>query len=219
MPLTIHRAYKKLLAQHEGFGNIVLSTKEDLDASLAALRSVYATNRELDDNLTPLRAAIANDSEKLNQARGNITLLLNEWERISSALSAISTTLAGAKFPRRLSAITESTNAYENSSILFTTVPHGKLLAGIAHISGIKDDGSSAARYIRQFAIKNNGQVSLVGPVTTIGEDEASGTRVNILAHGGGNDGHMLLEVVSPAGERWAWSASIDINEVSLPPI
>ena len=87
------------------------------------------------------------------------------------------------------------------------SVPSGHIMHGLVHIIGTRSDGVNVATYSRQVAIKNlGGTTSLVGSVTTVGADLASGTSISITA----NDGNDALKIdcTGPtAGETWRWIA------------
>jgi hypothetical protein len=89
------------------------------------------------------------------------------------------------------------------------SVPSGHIMHGLVHIIGTKNDGLTVATYSRQVAIKNvsgTGTTSLVGSVTAVGADLASGTSISITA----NDTNDALKIdcTGPtAGETWRWIA------------
>ena len=94
------------------------------------------------------------------------------------------------------------------------TIPSGKYLTGTINIAGIKSDGATAARYIRQFSIKNvAATTSLVGTVDTVGTDIANSTTISITADDT-NDA-LKVEVTGIASETWRWVASVDVVEVA----
>jgi hypothetical protein len=94
------------------------------------------------------------------------------------------------------------------------TIPSGKYLTGTINIAGIKSDGATAARYIRQFSIKNvAATTSLVGTVDTVGTDIANSTTISITADDT-NDA-LKVEVTGIAAETWRWVASVDVVEVA----
>lgn len=94
------------------------------------------------------------------------------------------------------------------------TIPSGKYLTGTINIAGIKSDGATAARYIRQFSIKNvAATTSLVGTVNTIGTDEAASTSISITADD--TNDSLKVEVTGIAAETWRWVAAVDVVEVA----
>jgi hypothetical protein len=94
------------------------------------------------------------------------------------------------------------------------TIPSGKYLTGTINIAGIKSDGATAARYIRQFSIKNvAATTSLVGTVDTVGTDIANSTTISITADDT-NDA-LKVEVTGIASETWRWVAAVDVVEVA----
>jgi len=94
------------------------------------------------------------------------------------------------------------------------TIPAGKGLYGIVKIIGIKSDGSVAATYTRQVAIKNvSGTTALIGTVNTIGTDETGSTSLSITA----DDTNDALNI-SPTGitsEVWRWVATFEGVEIA----
>jgi hypothetical protein len=101
-----------------------------------------------------------------------------------------------------------------NGSTTRLTIPSGKYLTGTINIAGIKSDGATAARYIRQFSIKNvAATTSLVGTVDTVGTDIANSTTISITADDT-NDA-LKVEVTGIASETWRWVASVDVVEVA----
>jgi hypothetical protein len=94
------------------------------------------------------------------------------------------------------------------------TIPSGKYLTGTINIAGIKSDGATAARYIRQFSIKNvAATTSLVGTVDTVGTDIANSTTISITADDT-NDA-LKVEVTGITSETWRWVAAVDVVEVA----
>jgi hypothetical protein len=94
------------------------------------------------------------------------------------------------------------------------TIPTNKYLTGTINIAGIKSDGSTAARYIRQFSIKNVAlTTSLVGTVDTVGTDIASSTSISITADD--TNEALKVEVTGIASETWRWVAAVDVVEVT----
>jgi hypothetical protein len=94
------------------------------------------------------------------------------------------------------------------------TIPSGKYLTGTINIAGIKSDGATAARYIRQFSIKNvAATTSLVGNVDTIGVDQAASTSISITADD--TNDSLKVEVTGIASETWRWVAAVDVVEVA----
>lgn len=94
------------------------------------------------------------------------------------------------------------------------SIPSGKAMHATIHIIGIKSDGTVAATYIRQAAIKNvAGTTSLVGDVITIGNDTASGTSISITANDT-NDA-LKIDVTGITSETWRWVATIEGVEVA----
>lgn len=94
------------------------------------------------------------------------------------------------------------------------TIPAGKALYGTVKIIGMKSDGSVAATYTRQVAIKNAaGTTSLIGTVNTLGTDETGSTSISITA----DDTNDALNI-SPTGitsETWRWVAVFDGVEIA----
>jgi hypothetical protein len=109
---------------------------------------------------------------------------------------------------------TTSTELFLNGSSIRLTIPSGKYLTGTINIAGIKSDGATAARYIRQFSIKNvAATTSLVGTVDTVGTDIANSTTISITADDT-NDA-LKVEVTGIASETWRWVAAVDVVEVA----
>lgn len=94
------------------------------------------------------------------------------------------------------------------------TIISGKVLSGIVQILGMKSDGTVAATYLRQVAIKNvAGTTSLIGTVNTLGTDETGATSLSITA----NDTNDAINI-SPTGiaaQTWRWIATFDGIEVA----
>lgn len=101
----------------------------------------------------------------------------------------------------------------DGSSIRFT-ITSGKGLHGTLRIIGMKSDGSAAAVYLRQVAIKNvAGTTALIGSVITLGTDTDAGTTISITA----DDTNDALNI-SPTGitsETWRWVGVFDGVEVT----
>lgn len=101
----------------------------------------------------------------------------------------------------------------DGSSTRFT-IPSGKLVTFFIQLHGIKSDGSAAAVYFRQYAIKNvAGTTSEVFAPVTLGTDTAAGTTVSITA----NDTNDALNI-SPTGitsEIWRWTAYVRAVETA----
>ena len=94
------------------------------------------------------------------------------------------------------------------------TIISGKVLSGIVQILGMKSDGTVAATYLRQVAIKNvAGTTSLIGTVNTLGTDETGATSLSITA----NDTNDAIDI-SPTGiaaQTWRWIATFDGVEIA----
>jgi len=88
------------------------------------------------------------------------------------------------------------------------TIPSGKMMSGILTVQGIKSDGSAAAMFLRQVAIKNvGGTTSLVGTVNTIGTDiEDAATDIAVTADN--TNDSLQVNVTGITGETWRWSGS-----------
>jgi hypothetical protein len=107
-----------------------------------------------------------------------------------------------------------ATELFLDGSSTRLTIPSGKYLTGTINIAGIKSDGATAARYIRQFSIKNvAATTSLVGTIDTVGTDIANSTTISITADDT-NDA-LKVEVTGIASETWRWVASVDVVEVA----
>lgn len=93
------------------------------------------------------------------------------------------------------------------------TIPATRVMHGIAIITGSKTDGSSVARFMRQFTIKNvAGTTSLVGSIITIGTDEAPSTTAVEIAADDTNDA-LRIRTAGVASENWRWGVSIYASE------
>jgi len=119
-----------------------------------------------------------------------------------------------ARFVMRNKTTTNSAvELFLDGSTTRLTIPTNKYLTGTINIAGIKSDGSTAARYIRQFSIKNvTATTSLVGTVDTVGTDIANSTTISITANDT-NDA-LKVEVTGIAAETWRWVASVDVVEI-----
>ena len=136
----------------------------------------------------------------------------------SGSWTASSGDFGGAQRARFVMRNKTTTNAavelFLDGSTTRLTIPSGKYLTGTINIAGIKSDGATAARYIRQFSIKNVAlTTSLVGTVDTVGTDIASGTVISITADDP-NDA-LKVEVTGIAAETWRWVASVDVVEIA----
>lgn len=90
----------------------------------------------------------------------------------------------------------------------YISIPSGTILSGTANIIGSKSDGSSIARYYRQFTIKNDGTTALVDSVISLGTDVTNGTSISITA----NDTSDYLSITASGvnNETWRWVATVD---------
>lgn len=123
-----------------------------------------------------------------------------------------------AQYVRFVAANKTTTNSgvtlFLDGSSTRLTIPSGKAMFANVQIVGIKSDGTAAATYQRQVAIKNvGGTTSLVGTVNTIGTDEAASTSISITADDT-NDA-LKIEVTGIASETWRWVAVVDGVEVA----
>lgn len=93
-------------------------------------------------------------------------------------------------------------------------IPSGKTMHLIATITGVKSNGTVASRFIRQVSVKNRvGTTSIVGEVTTIGQDEASGTSITIFANDSTDS--LRVEVTGIEAETWRWIVTIKGIEIA----
>jgi hypothetical protein len=96
----------------------------------------------------------------------------------------------------------------------YLIIPSGKYLTGTINIAGIKSNGLTTARYIRQFSITNVSlTTTLIGAVTVIGADIANGTTIAITANDV-ND-RLVVSVTGITSETWRWVASVDVVEMA----
>lgn len=94
------------------------------------------------------------------------------------------------------------------------TIPSGKMMLATVQICGIKSDGSAAARYVRQFAIKNvAGTTSLIGDVVTLGTDTDAATLIDITADD--TNDSVKIEATGITSETWRWVAVVNAVEVA----
>ena len=90
-----------------------------------------------------------------------------------------------------------------------------QILSGTINIVGSKNNGSSVARYMRQFTVKNvNGTLSIVGSITTIGADEVSGTSIDIDINNVSN--FLVIKVAGVYNETWRWVCTVDCIEMKF---
>jgi hypothetical protein len=202
MPLIIDRTHKKLLARQEGFDEIALPTVNEVNNELATRASrneLYGAlaNRITDSQLSDALANRITDSQ-LSDALAN---------RITD--SQLSAALAGIQAKISLNATTTGAAP----ATLSIVVPIGKFYTGTINVAAINLNGS-AARYIRQFSVKNiNGVISLVGPASSIGEDEPAGTSVNISTS---NFNYRYYRFVPTELRDFDSSNSVQISEFQM---
>ena len=95
----------------------------------------------------------------------------------------------------------------------YITVPNGKVISGTINIVGVKNNGLSVARYLRQFTIKNvGGTTSLVGSIIALGTDVATGTSISITANN--TSDYLSVIVTGVVSETWRWVASVNAVEL-----
>lgn len=93
-------------------------------------------------------------------------------------------------------------------------IPSGKAIHATVKIIGMKSDGTAAAVYMRQVAIKNQGgTTSLIGTVNTLGTDTAAGTSISITADDT-NDA-LAIAVTGITSETWRWVATIEGADIA----
>jgi hypothetical protein len=92
-------------------------------------------------------------------------------------------------------------------------IPSGKVMAMTMNISGVKSDGTAAAHYVRQYAVKNvTGTSSEVYAPVTIGSDNPSGTTIALSAND--SDDTLRILVTGITSETWRWVATVDAVEI-----
>lgn len=114
---------------------------------------------------------------------------------------------------RRKTTTNSAVTLFADNSSTYCTIPSGKILACVINICGIKSDGTAAAHYVRQYAIKNvGGTTSEVYAAVTLGTDTAAGTSIAISADDT-NDA-LKIEVTGITSETWRWVATVEGVEI-----
>jgi hypothetical protein len=94
-------------------------------------------------------------------------------------------------------------------------IPSGRALFFVAHICGIKSDGSAVASYIRRGCIKNiGGTTSLVGTIETIGTDYEDNAATDVAITADNTNDALQIDVTGITGETWRWQASVKSVEM-----
>jgi hypothetical protein len=96
------------------------------------------------------------------------------------------------------------------------TIPAGKVFAFVAHVTGIKSDGSAVAQYVRKGCIKRIGaSTSLVGSIETIGTDHEDNASTDVAITADDTNEALDISVTGIASETWRWVAVVEGVEIA----
>jgi hypothetical protein len=106
-------------------------------------------------------------------------------------------------------------NVFLNGVSQRIDVINGTAMFVTINIAGIKDDGSSAAHYIRKVAIKNvAGTTSLIGTVSTIGTDVEDNVNYDVDITADDTNDALNIEVTGDNSENIRWTVHINGLEI-----
>lgn len=163
--------------------------------------------------------AVNTASATASHVTGGIYAIASRYGERSHAAGGFSATPGTAQhielISRNTTNNTTPTIMYIDGAASLITVASGTSLSAIINISGIEDDGTEAAHYVRKVMIKNvGGTTSLVGAVQTIGTDVETSAGLDVTITADNTNDALDIKVTGLASTNMKWVAHTSAVEI-----
>ena len=189
--------------------NIDIKTSSNLEITLNSNLQLENTNAKL-NNMT-----VALGTSALSDRDGMYSVMHKGFETAGDAQRSQFLLFGSTDSSTLTEIFCDGTNGSKRM-----TIPNNKVWSGVVNILGTQDDGNYVARFLRQVTIKNdNGTVSLVNSVITLGTDESPSlsignfTAIEITADNSNNSLKIRCRGLS---DNWRWIASAEGIELTM---